>query len=368
MVKKLMFLLILLAVAGGALFAWLHLQHWRAIHDAELQHQEVLAAYEQITAFQQTNPDLHNEIIRRLEAFIETYPDSEEALLARAQIEQFQQNREQELQAAEQQFLQTIERLLAADQLEEAALAAERYDGPYADELKKVRDDTLRDIRKQIKERDLAEAEKIRAAQAALDEVMQKTAQALYRFQFSEAQALLAKAMTEPVLTPEISALQAFASSTEAVCAMPRQISYSFLENMDAPVSVSLKKGDKIVRINDVNDTRILASRVLFAGGSEVGTTPDPFNFEDLSLREMASRISKEKNDQNFTMVALLFIQAKQYERAATALQSVSTPLGPLLIELIDGESAATASTASTRQPVINPIFEPDATHKLIRL
>ncbi|MDD4737279.1 MAG: hypothetical protein PHP44_14375, partial [Kiritimatiellae bacterium] len=309
MAKKLMVLLIVLAVTGGALFSWLYLQHWRTMQQAENQHQEIVAAYEQITAFQQTNPDLREEIIRRYESFIETYPDAEEALLARAQIEQFQQTREQELQTAEQQFLQSIQRLLQADQLEEAAVATEQYDGPYANELKKVRDNTLRDIRKQIKERDQAETEKNRAAQAALDEVMKNSADALYHFQFSNAQAILAEAMNNPVLTPEISALQAFASSTEAVCAMPSQICYSFLENMDEPVSVSLKSGDKIVRINDVEETRILAGRVLYAGGNEVGTTPDPFTFQDLSLREMASRISKEKNDKNFTMVTLLFIQ-----------------------------------------------------------
>lgn len=368
MAKKLMTLLVLLVVAGGALFVWLHLQHRRALHEAEQQHQEVMAAYERITAFQQANPDLLEEIIRRYESFIESYPNAEEALLVRARIEQFRQDREQERQAAEEEFLRTIERLLAAGQLEAAAAAAEQYEGPYAVELKKIRDNTLRDIRKQMKERDQAEAEKNHAAQTALDEVMRNSADALYRFQFATAQAILTEAMTNPALTPESSALQAFVSSAEAVCAMPHQICYSFLENMDAPVSVSLKTGDKIVRIEDVEETRILANRVLFTGGNEVGTTPDPFTFEDLSLREMVSRISKEKNDQNFTMVALLFIQAKQFEKARTALEPVSTPLGPLLIELIDAHSAATASTASMRQPVTDPVFEPDATHKLIRL
>jgi len=136
---------------------------------------------------------------------------------------------------------------------------------------------------------------------------------------------------------------------------------------MDAPVSVSLRSGEKIVRINDVEDTRVLADRVLFSGGNEVGSTPDPFTFEELSLREMAARVSKEKNDENFTMIALLFIQAKQYEKARTALKSVATPLGPLLTEWIDTNSASDAGTPP-RRPVTNPVFEPDAQHKLIRL
>ena len=367
MIKKLTILLLLIAIAGGCGIGFLHVRYKRALRNSEQQRAEIQAAYEVIVTFHQANPDLTGEIVRRYQEFITSYPDSEQALLAQAQVQQLQLVREQAMQSAERDFKQAMEEQLAAGSLDKALAYAENYDGPFAADLKSVRDTYRLQISQQIKTREEAAAEVALQAQQALDEVMKNTAEYLYRFQFAEADSLLKKAASDPALTPEQSALQAFIEGAEPVCDMPQQICLSFLENMDAPVNVLLKSGEKTVRINDVDGTTVIADRVLYVDKKETGSTPDPFTFNDLSLREMATRIGKEKNDETLVMMALLFIQVKQYDKAVTALDASGSPLSPMLRELVESDAAGTAS-ATARKRVTDPVFEPDEQNKLIRL
>lgn len=366
MMKKLFLLLLFFAVAGGCGLG-LHLRHQRSLRIAEEERKCTQTAYEQVCAFHQANPNIQDEVIRRYQAFVTQYPDSEQALLIRAQIEQLRLEQERQAQqTAEEAFKCAIEQMIANGQLDEAAAYAEQYDGPFASALKEMRDSYTQRIRRQIKSRDDAAAQSARNAQTALDELMKQTANALFLFQFDAADALLKDAASDPVLVPEQSALLAFIAEAEPLCTMPRQICLSFLENMDSPVTVLLKNGEKILRINDVNNTTVIADRILYVDNKEVGSTPNNFTFNDLSLREIAARIGKEKTDENILWMALLFVQIKQYNKALKALDATTSPLIPLLRELVETEASSNA--APFHKAVTSPVFEPDEHNKLIRL
>lgn len=368
--KKLTLLLILMAVIGCAFMGFTYLRKRSAQRDAEEQRLAAQTAYETVCAFHQAHPDQIKEILEGYKTFITQFPASELAIQAKAQMEQIVTEQKRLRQDAKDQFTRTIDDLIATERLEDALAYARDYAGPFPSELKALRESYSQKIRQQLQTRADSEAQAAANAQLVLNQRIQSIAENLYRFQFAEADALLKQALADPALAPAKDELQAFADNAEPLCLLPQQICSSFLENMDTPVVVQLKTGEKNVRITDVDGTTVLADRVIYVEQREVGSAPEPFTFNDLSLREIAARIGKDRSDENLLAMSLVLIRAKQYDKAIRLLDAASSPLAPLFREMAEADAAASAAAgaAPVRKPVTDPVFEPDENNKLIQL
>ncbi|MFT5124688.1 MAG: serine/threonine protein kinase [Verrucomicrobiales bacterium] len=298
---------------------------------------KVAHAYSEAVLYWQSNPAAYAEALSKFEAVGNQAPNSEWALKAVNCIEEVKAAREEQVDVLVESLKTKGQRLVAEGKVDEAIALLESYDGPLASETLNERTQAIAALGNHQRRMENEQQRMLQEAEQLAVQTSQAIADHLLNEDSAAATALLAK--MKSALTDEQfnSLMQPVDQLINQYTHLAETIMNSYTADLNNELKVELKRGVENLQIKKIDqDGTVSAIRKIRNGDLVVGHSVVEFSCEDLSTREMISRLDQANAPDRDILKGLIFYQAGSISAARTLFNSTPTAAGKLLKHRLD--------------------------------
>ncbi len=298
---------------------------------------ELARAYSKAVLFWQSNPTAYAEALSRFEAVGKRGANSEYFLKAADLIVEVNQQRKRHIEQIIGDLRTKGMALIAEGRIAEAVALLKSYHGPLVEETRSQRIQLITQVETLRRNQEQEQARKDRLARLRALKITNEVADHLLNGDLDKAQGILEKIKSGPNENVHQELMKTAKHLVDHYNQLPETIMNSYSLDLNNELRVELKRGIEQLQIKKANKNgSVSASRKIRNGEIVVGQTTVEFSYDDLSMREMITRLDKSGAEDREILKGLVYHQAGASSLARAQFEASTSTIGKLLKQRLD--------------------------------